>query len=64
MKIRPITTQDVPTIAEYEKEISLISFGDEAITDLVFHQQKLTKAMPKEDDGSGLCNPHFSPYFF
>lgn len=51
MIIRKIQTKDIGTIAEFEKEISIISFGDEAITELDFHEEKLRKAMTKEIDG-------------
>jgi L-amino acid N-acyltransferase YncA len=51
MKIRTIEPEDVPVLAEYESEISLISFQEEAITDPEFHQQKILKAIPKEKEG-------------
>jgi L-amino acid N-acyltransferase YncA len=51
MKIRIIEPGDVPVLAKYECEISLISFQEEAITDLEFHQQKILKAIPKEREG-------------
>ena len=35
--IRKAESRDIPQIAEFEKEISIISFGDEAIVDLAFH---------------------------
>ncbi len=51
MSIRKMQEKDIEIIAEYEKEISIISFGDEAITELDFHARKLLKSMDKEIDG-------------
>ncbi|TYQ14597.1 UNVERIFIED_CONTAM: ribosomal protein S18 acetylase RimI-like enzyme [Acetivibrio alkalicellulosi] len=51
MIIRKIQEKDINLIAEMEREISIISFGDEAITELDFHIRKLQKAMPKEVNG-------------
>lgn len=51
MKIRTIEPGDVPVLAEYESEISLISFQEEAITDLEFHRQRILKAISKEREG-------------
>nr|WP_150959480.1 GNAT family N-acetyltransferase [Aneurinibacillus sp. XH2] len=51
MKIRTIQESDLEIIAEYEKEISVISFGSEAVTDLEFHRRKLAKAIPQEQQG-------------
>lgn len=51
MKIRTIKPEDAPVLAEYESEISRISFQEQAITDLEFHRQKILKAIPKERDG-------------
>jgi len=49
--IRQIEARDLAGIAKWEREISKISFGDEAITDLTFHLQKLEKAMTRERSG-------------
>ncbi|MEK8129598.1 GNAT family N-acetyltransferase [Paenibacillus filicis] len=38
-------------VAKWEREISVISFGEEAITDLDFHLHKLEKAMIRERSG-------------
>lgn len=51
MRIRTIEPGDAPVLAEYESEISRISFQEEAITDLEFHRQKILKAIPKEREG-------------
>ncbi|GIP35042.1 GNAT family N-acetyltransferase [Paenibacillus sp. J2TS4] len=51
MNIRPIEERDLAEVAEYEKEIALISFGGEAVTELEFHRRKLEKAIPQEGKG-------------
>jgi len=58
VKIRTIEPQDFPVIAEFEKEISIISFGLEAITDLDFYKKKLAHSYKKEKDGMIvlICN--------
>ncbi len=49
--IRPIRESDILTIAEFEKEICIISFGDTAVTDLDVHQKKLLKSYKKNPEG-------------
>lgn len=49
--IRKAESRDIPQIAEFEKEISIISFGDEAIVDLAFHEKKLKKSFDKNPEG-------------
>ncbi|AZS15576.1 GNAT family N-acetyltransferase [Paenibacillus lutimineralis] len=49
--IRQIEAHDLTEIAKWEREISKISFGEEAITDLSFHLHKLEKAMIRERSG-------------
>ncbi len=49
--VREIAQSDLVEIAEFEKDISLISFGHEAVTDLDFHMRKLETAMAKEHAG-------------
>ncbi len=49
--IRKAETTDIPRLAEFEKEISIISFGDEAIVDLAFHEKKLRKSYDKNSEG-------------
>lgn len=49
--IRPIKESDILTIAEFEKEICIISFGDTAVTDLDVHQKKLLKSYKKNPEG-------------
>ena len=51
MIIRQVEARDLAEIAKWEREISQISFGDEAITDLTFHLNKLEKAMIRERSG-------------
>lgn len=51
MIIRQIEAHDLTEIAKWEREISKISFGEEAITDLAFHLRKLEKAMIRERSG-------------
>lgn len=41
----------MPFVAQYEKEISIISFGADAITDLEFHKKELMNSLIKEKDG-------------
>ncbi len=47
MIIRKLTTNDIERVAVFEKEISVISFQEEAITDLEFYRKKLTKILQK-----------------
>lgn len=49
--IRPIKESDILTIADFEKEICIISFGDTAVTDLDVHQKKLLKSYKKNPKG-------------
>jgi predicted N-acetyltransferase YhbS len=51
MFVRKITEKDIDALAEFEKEIALISFGDEAVTDLNHHRKRISKSLEKEDDG-------------
>ena len=51
MEIRSIQESDIEKIALYELEISKISFGIDAITDIDFHKKKISKAIPAEKDG-------------
>jgi RimJ/RimL family protein N-acetyltransferase len=50
--IRSALPGDIPRLSEYEREISVISFGDEAVTDLEHHAKRLRKSM--EQDGGGM----------
>lgn len=50
-EIRQILEQDIPILAEFEKEISIISFGDDAITENGFHEQKIRKSFSKNRNG-------------
>ncbi len=49
--IREATMEDVPTVAAYEREISIISFGDEAVTDMAFHEKKVDDAIKAKKKG-------------
>lgn len=51
MTIRWINVNDVQEIAGWEREIAILSFGEEAVTDIAFHVRKLEKAMPRERSG-------------
>lgn len=51
MNIRSIEQKDLAAVAEFEKEISVISFGSEAVTELEFHRRKLEKAIAHEREG-------------
>lgn len=51
MNIRPIEEKDLAAVAEFEIAISIISFGEEAVTDPEFHIRKLRKAMLQERPG-------------
>jgi len=49
--VRTANTEDFETVAGYEREISVISFGDQAVIDLDFHIRKLENSFKKERDG-------------
>ena len=57
--MREIKEEDFEAVAKFEIEISEISFGEKAITDLEFHCKKLAKAKDRrgmiviEDTESG-----------
>ncbi len=51
MTIRWIEAKDVQEIAGWEREIAILSFGNEAVTDIAFHVRKLEKAMVRERSG-------------
>ena len=57
--MREIKEEDFGAVAKFEIEISEISFGEKAITDLEFHCKKLAKAKDRrgmtviEDTESG-----------
>jgi L-amino acid N-acyltransferase YncA len=51
MTIRKITYDDTTILAQFEKEISIISFGDEAVIDLDVHKNKIDKAIRMKSDG-------------
>lgn len=48
MTIRWIEMKDVQEVAGWEREIAILSFGNEAVTDLAFHVRKLEKAVQRE----------------
>lgn len=60
MLVRKMEEKDIPAVAEFEKQIAVISFGDTAMMDPGFHEKKLKKAMSRdaeymlvlEDDGT------------
>lgn len=49
--IRKIQENDIGQIAEMEREISIISFQKEAITDIAFHEKRLLKSLQTNSDG-------------
>ena len=51
MIIEEIKEEDIEKIALMEKEISIISFGEDAILDIEFHKKKILKALDKEKSG-------------
>jgi L-amino acid N-acyltransferase YncA len=51
MKIRTIEERDIPAVAEFERDIAVVSFRESAMTDLSFHQKKLGKALDRESEG-------------
>ena len=66
MKIRVIEDADLDVVAAFEKEIAIICFDDEAITDLQFHRKKLEEGMHKDRqgmlvavDGSSIAGWHW-----
>ncbi|QAV19300.1 hypothetical protein PC41400_17125 [Paenibacillus chitinolyticus] len=59
MIIRQVEARDWAEIAKWEREFSKISFGDEAITDLTFHLNKLEKAMIRERSGMNTARSNY-----
>ena len=51
MTIRTIRKSDTTILAQFEQEISTISFGADAVFDLDFYKRKIEKAMLKEQQG-------------
>jgi RimJ/RimL family protein N-acetyltransferase len=51
MEIRAIEEKDLDQLAEFECEIAVISFGEEAVTDAVYHKKRIRKAMEKSLEG-------------
>lgn len=49
--VRQVNLTDLPRLADYEADISQISFGEAAITDVTFHLNKIKKAISKEQNG-------------
>jgi len=49
--IRQAQESDIPALAGFEAEISVISFGGEAVTDPDFHARKIRKSMDKDPAG-------------
>jgi GNAT superfamily N-acetyltransferase len=43
--LRRLEAGDVPTIAQFEREIAEISFPDDPVTDLAFYERKLRQAI-------------------
>jgi RimJ/RimL family protein N-acetyltransferase len=51
MIIREIEEKDLDTLARFESEIAVISFGEEAVTDPEHHKKRLRKGMEKSPEG-------------
>lgn len=49
--IKPVHDGDFKRLAEFEKEISIISFGNEAITDIDFHERRIRNGFEKNSGG-------------
>lgn len=49
--LRRLEPEDIPVIAQFEREIAEISFPDDPVTDLAFYERKLNQAVsdPKSD---------------
>jgi ribosomal protein S18 acetylase RimI-like enzyme len=45
--IRPATENDLDVLVQYEVEIAVVSFGDEAVTDPALHRKRITGALGK-----------------
>ena len=43
--LRRLAPEDVPTIAQFEREIAEISFPEDPVTDLAFYERKLQQAV-------------------
>ena len=43
--LRRLKAEDVPTVAQFEREIAEISFPDDPVTDLAFYERKLRQAV-------------------
>lgn len=43
--VRAADDADLDAVAAFEVDIALVSFGDEAITDLAFHRRRVAKAL-------------------
>jgi GNAT superfamily N-acetyltransferase len=43
--LRPLQAADIPTVSEFERDIALVSFPDDPVTDLAFYEKKLRAAM-------------------
>jgi RimJ/RimL family protein N-acetyltransferase len=48
---RKMREDDIGLVATFERDIAVISFGDEAVTDIEFHKKKLAKELNQEGDG-------------
>jgi GNAT superfamily N-acetyltransferase len=49
--LRRLASEDVPVVADFEREIAEISFPDDPVTDLAFYERKLRQAVtdPKSE---------------
>lgn len=50
IRIRALAPDDCDEVARFECEISRVSFGDEAVTDLDHHRRRVRKILEKPDE--------------
>jgi L-amino acid N-acyltransferase YncA len=48
--IRPATESDLDALVQYEIEIAVVSFGDEAVTDEALHRKRVGGALGKQGE--------------
>lgn len=49
--IRKVEEQDISILADIEVKICIISFQEDAVTDIEFHRKKIMKSYVKNNDG-------------
>jgi ribosomal protein S18 acetylase RimI-like enzyme len=48
---RPAQPRDLPVLAIFERELAKLSFPDDPILDLKYHEEKLTRALASDPEG-------------